>query len=150
MIGETDVSSEEQIKEILSKYKTIAIVGISNTLGKPSHRVSAFLKNRGYCIIPINPTIEKALGIKSYKSLLDLPPEVAKTVEVVDIFRKSEDVPSIVEQVIELRRRYGQPFVVWMQLNVRNEQAAEAARKAGLVVVMDKCLMKEHLHLFPR
>ncbi len=144
------MSSEEQIKEILSKYKTIAIVGISNTLGKPSHRVSAYLKNHGYCIIPINPTIEKALGIKSYKSLLDMPPEVAKTVEVVDIFRKSEDVQQIVEQAIELKRRYGQPFVVWMQLDVRNEQAAEAARKAGLVVVMDKCLMKEHLHHFPR
>ena len=143
------MSSDEQIKEILSKYKTIAIVGISNTLGKPSHRVAAYLKQHGYNLIPVNPTIEEALCIKSYKSLLDIPAEIAKTIEVVDIFRKSEDVPPIVEQAIELKQRYGQPFVVWMQLDVKNEQAAEAARKAGLVVVMDRCLMKEHLHLFP-
>jgi predicted CoA-binding protein len=140
--------SEEQIRDILSKYKTIAVVGISNTLGKPSHRVAAYLKQHGYNIIPVNPTIDEALCIKSYKSLLDIPPEVAKTIEVVDIFRKSEDVPPVVEQAIELKRRYGQPFVVWMQLDIKNEQAAEAARQAGLVVVMDRCLMKEHLHLF--
>ncbi len=144
------MSSEEQIKEILSKYKTIAVVGISNTLGKPSHRVAAYLKQHGYNIIPVNPTIEEVLCIKSYKSLLDIPAEVAKTIEVVDIFRKSEDVSSIVEQAIELKRRFGQPFVVWMQLDIKNEQAAEAARKAGLVVVMDRCLMKEHLQLFPK
>jgi uncharacterized protein len=144
------VSSEKQIKEILSKYKTIAVVGISNTLGKPSHRVAAYLKQQGYNIIPVNPTIEEALCIKSHKSLLDIPAEVAKTIDIVDIFRKSEDVPSIVEQAIELKRRFGQPFVVWMQLDIKNEQAAEAARKAGLVVVMDRCLMKEHLLLFPK
>jgi uncharacterized protein len=142
------VSNEEQIKEILSKYKTIAVVGISNTPGKPSHRVAAYLKQHGYNIIPINPTIEEALCIKSHKSLLDIPPETAKTIEVVDIFRKSEDVPSIVEQAIELKRRYGKLLVIWMQLDIRNEQAAEAAKKAGLIVVMDRCLMNEHLHLF--
>lgn len=143
------MSSEEQIKEILTKHKTIAVIGLSNTLGKPSHRVGAYLKNHGYNIIPVNPTIEEALGKKSYKSLLDIPADVAKTIEVVDIFRKSEDVPPVVEEAIELRKKYGQPFVVWMQLDIRNEAAAEEARKAGFVVVMDKCIMKEHLHLFP-
>ncbi len=143
------MSSEEQIKEILTKYKTIAVVGLSNTLGKPSHRVGAYLKQHGYCIIPVNPTIEEALGSKSYKSLLDLSPEIAKNLEVVDIFRKSEDVPPIVAEAIELKKRFGQPFVVWMQLDIKNEAAAEAARQAGLIVVMDKCMMKEHLHLFP-
>ncbi len=143
------MSSEEQIKEILTKYKTIAVVGLSNTIGKPSHRVAAYLKQHGYIIIPVNPTIEEALGSKSYKTLLDIPPEIAKGIEVVDIFRKSEDVPPVVEQAIELKQRYGQPFVVWMQLGIRNELAAEAARQAGLIVVMDKCMMKERLHLFP-
>jgi uncharacterized protein len=143
------VSSEEQTKEILSKYKTVAVVGISNTLGRPSHRVSAYLKQHGYCIIPVNPTIEEALGNKTYKSLLDIPPDIAKNIEVVDIFRKSEEVPQIVEQAIELRKRYGQPFVIWMQLDVHNEQAAETATTAGLIVIMDRCLMKEHLHHFP-
>ncbi|XHH08527.1 MAG: CoA-binding protein [Candidatus Bathyarchaeia archaeon] len=143
------MSSEEQIKEILTKYKTVAVVGLSNTIGKPSHRVAAYLKNHGYTIIPVNPTIEEALGSKSYKGLLDIPPEIAKRIEVVDIFRKSEDVPPIVEQVIELKKRFGQPFVVWMQQDIRNESAAETARQAGLIVVMDKCMMKEHLHMFP-
>jgi predicted CoA-binding protein len=143
------MSNEEQIKEILSKYKIVAVVGLSNTVGKPSHRVSAYLQQHGYCIIPVNPTVEQALGNKSYKSLLDMPSETAKTIEVVDVFRKSEDVPQIVDEAVALKQRYGQPFVVWMQLGIRNEQAAEAARKAGLIVVMDKCMMKEHMHLFP-
>jgi predicted CoA-binding protein len=144
------MSSEEQIKEILTKYKTIAVVGLSNTIGKPSHRVAAYLKQHGYCIIPVNPTIDEALGSKSYNSLLEIPPEIAKNIELVEVFRKSQDVPSVVEQAIELKKRYGQPFVVWMQLEIKNEVAAKAARQAGLIVVMDKCMMKEHLHLFPR
>ncbi|MGD6809630.1 MAG: CoA-binding protein [Candidatus Bathyarchaeia archaeon] len=144
------MSSEEQIKEILTKYKTIAVVGLSNTIGKPSHRVAAYLKQHGYCIIPVNPTIDEALGSKSYNSLLEMPPEIAKNIEVVEVFRKSQAVPSVVEQAIELKKRYGQPFVVWMQLEIKNEVAAKAARQAGLIVVMDKCMMKEHLHLFPR
>jgi len=138
--------SEEQVTEILNKYRVIAIVGASNTIGKPSHRVAAFLKQHGYKIIPINPNITELFGEKSYKSLLDVPPQIQATIDVVDIFRKSEDVPPIVDQVIELKQRTGRPFVVWMQQDIVNEGAAEKARQAGLVVVMDKCLMKEHLH----
>jgi predicted CoA-binding protein len=138
--------SEEQVTEILNKYRVIAIVGASNTIGKPSHRVAAYLKQHGYKIIPINPNITELFGEKSYKSLLDVPPQIQATIDVVDIFRKSEDVPPIVDQVIELKQRTGRPFVVWMQQDIVNEGAAEKARQAGLVVVMDKCLMKEHLH----
>jgi len=144
------MSSDEQIKEILKKHKTIAVVGLSNTVGKPSHRVGAYLQQHGYCIIPVNPTIDEALRNKSYKSLLEIPPEAAQHVEIVNIFRKSEDVPPIIEQAIELKQRYGKLFVVWMQLDIHNEAAAEAARHEGIVVVMDKCIMKEHLRLFPR
>lgn len=121
-------------------------MGASNTIGKPSHRVAAYLKQHGYKIIPINPNITELFGEKSYKSLLDVPPQIQATIDVVDIFRKSEDVPPIVDQVIELKQRTGRPFVVWMQQDIVNEGAAEKARQAGLVVVMDKCLMKEHLH----
>jgi hypothetical protein len=138
--------SEEQVTEILNKYRVIAIVGASNTIGKPSHRVAAYLKQHGYKIIPNNPNITELFGEKSYKSLLDVPPQIHATIDVVDIFRKSEDVPPIVDQVIELKQRTGRPFVVWMQQDIVNEGAAEKARQAGLVVVMDKCLMKEHLH----
>jgi predicted CoA-binding protein len=139
--------SQNEIKEILTKYKTVAVVGLSRELGKDSHRVSAYLKNHGFRIIPVNPFADEVLGEKSYKSLLDIPPEVQKTIEVVDIFRPSKDVPLIVEQAIKLKTMYGKPYVVWMQLGIVNEQAAEAAEKAGLIVVIDRCMMIEHKRL---
>jgi hypothetical protein len=135
------------IKEILEKYKVIAVVGLSKEPGKYSHRVSAYLKQHGYRIIPVNPFADEVLGEKSYPSLLDIPPEIQKTVEIVDIFRPAKDVPPIVEQAVKLKRKNGKPFVVWMQLGIVNEQAAEAGRRAGLIVVMDKCLMVEHNRL---
>ena len=137
---------QNQIKEIL-KYKVIAVVGLSKEPEKDSHRVSAYLKQHGYRIIPVNPFADEVLGEKSYTSLLDIPPEIQKIIEIVDIFRPSEDVPPIVEQVIKLKQTYGKPFVVWMQLGIVNDAAAEAARHAGLIVVMDKCLMVEHHRL---
>lgn len=140
--------SQNQIKEILTKYKVIAIVGLSDKLGKPSHRVGAYLKNHGYRVIPVNPFVDRVFSEKSFKSLLDIPEEIQKTIDIVDVFRKAQDVPPIVEQVIKLKQTVGRPFVVWMQLGIIiNEQAALAARSAGLVVVMDKCLMVEHQNL---
>jgi hypothetical protein len=143
----SDKLSQNQIKEIIKKYKVIAVVGLSKELGKDSHRVSAYLQMQGYRIIPVNPFVDEVLGEKSYPSLLNIPPELAKTIEVVDIFRRAEDVPPIIEQAIKMKALLGRPFVVWMQLGIVNEQAAEAARRAGLVVVMDKCLMVEHHRL---
>jgi predicted CoA-binding protein len=140
--------SQNEIKEILTKYKTVAVVGLSREPGKDSHRVSAYLKNHGFHIIPVNPFADEIIGEKSYKSLLDIPPEIQKTIEIVDIFRLSEDVPPIVEQAFKLRAAYGKPYVVWMQLGIVNEQAAEAAEKAGLTVVMNKCMMIEHKRFF--
>jgi uncharacterized protein len=140
--------SEDEIKEILAKYRTVAVVGLSREPGKDSHRVSAYLKKHGFSIIPVNPFADEVLGEKSYKSLLDIPPKIQKTIEIVDVFRPSEDVPPIVEQAVKLHAQYGVPRVVWMQLGIVNEEAAEAARKAGLTVVMDKCLMIEHRRLF--
>lgn len=139
--------SQTEIKEILSKSKVIAVVGVSDKIGKPSHRVAAYLKNHGFCIIPVNPFVDEVFGLKSYKSLLDIPQETRNIIDIVDVFRKAEDVPPIVEQTIKLKRAVGRPFVVWMQLGIVNQQAAEDAQKAGLVVVMDKCLMVEHQRL---
>jgi predicted CoA-binding protein len=136
--------SQNEIREILKKYKTVAVVGLSREPGKDSHRVSAYLKQHGFRVIPVNPFADEVLGEKSYKSLLDIPPEIQKTIEVIDIFRPSKDVPPIVEQAIKLKAMHGKPYVVWMQLGIVNEQAAEAAKKAGLTVVMDKCMMIEH------
>jgi hypothetical protein len=139
--------SLSQIKEILQKYRVIAVVGLSKEPGKDSHRVSAYLKQHGYHIIPVNPFADEVLGEKTYHSLLDIPPEIQKTIEIVDIFRPAKDVPAIVEQAVKLKALYGRPYVVWMQLGIVNEAAAELARQAGLVVVMDKCLMVEHSRL---
>lgn len=139
--------SEKMIKEILEKYHVIAVVGLSKEPDKDSHRVSAYLKKQGYRIIPVNPFADEVLGEKSYPSLLDIPPEIQKTIDIVDIFRKPEDVPTIMEQAIELKRKNGKPFVVWMQLGIANEEAAEEGRRAGLTVIMDKCLMIEHYRL---
>jgi predicted CoA-binding protein len=140
--------SRNEIKEILTKYKTVAVVGLSRDSGKDSHRVSTYLKQHGFHIIPVNPLADELLGEKSYKSLLDVPSEIQKTLEVVDIFRPPEDVPDIVEQAIKLKAMHGKPNVVWMQLGIVNEQAAEAAKQAGLTVVMNKCMMIEHKRFF--
>jgi predicted CoA-binding protein len=140
--------SRDHIEAIFAKYKTIAVVGLSREPDKDSHRVSAYLKRNGFRIIPVNPFTDEILGEKSYKSLLDIPPEIQKTIEIVDIFRPSKDVPLIVEQVTKLKLMCGKPHVVWMQLGIINEQAAKLAKKAGLTVVMNKCMMIEHLRLF--
>jgi len=139
---------KEDVKEILTRYRTVAIVGLSRDPSKDSYRVAEYLKNHGFRIIPVNPTADEILGEKCYKSLLDIPAQVQKTVEIVDIFRPSAEVLPIVEQAIQLKKQYGVPYVVWMQLGIINEEAAEIARKAGLMVVMDKCMMQQHRSLF--
>ena len=135
--------SERAISQAL-QYKTIAVVGLSNNPERPSYDVANYLKSHGYRIVPINPTIEEVLGEKSYKSLLDLPEELKREIEVVDIFRRPEDIPPIVEHAIELRRSFGHPKVIWMQLGIVNEDAAQTARNAGLEVVMDRCMKIDH------
>ena len=140
--------SQAEIKEILATSKTIAVVGLSRGPEKESHRVASYLKRHGYRIIPVNPFADEVLGEKSYKSLLDIPSEIQKTVDIVDIFRRAEDVPPVVEQAVKLKQKSGKPSVVWMQLGIVNEEAAETARKAGLTVIMDKCMMVEHKRLY--
>ena len=137
------------MKEILTKYKTIAVVGLSREPDKDSYRVSAYLKDHGFRIIPVNPFADEVLGEKSYKSLLDIPTEIQRTIEVIDIFRPAKDVPPIVDQAVKLKEMHGKPIVVWMQLGIVNEQAAETAKQAGLTVVMNKCMMVEHERFFP-
>lgn len=136
--------SQDEIKQILTTYKVVAIVGMSDTIGKHSYRVGAYLKRHGYQIIPVNPTINKVLGCKSYRNLLEIPERVQKTIEVVNIFRKPEDVAPIVEQALKIKARFGRLRVVWMQVGIINEKAAQTAMEAGLAVVMDKCIMAEH------
>jgi len=96
-----------------------------------------------YRIIPVNPFVDEVLGEKSYKSLLDVP----ENIEIVDIFRPSEDVPSIVHEAIKIKNRLGTPKVIWMQLGIVNEEAARLAKAASFKVVMDRCMMIEHRRL---
>ena len=140
--------AENTLKMILSEYRNVAVVGLSNDPARPSYGVAEYLKNHGFRIVPVNPFVTEVLGEKSYKSLLEMPPEIQKTIEIVDIFRRSEDVPPIVEQAVQIKKLYGVLRVVWMQLGVINEQAAELAQKAGLIVVMDKCMKQQHHQLF--
>lgn len=140
--------SQNEIKEILTTYRIVAVVGLSREPEKDSYRVGAYLKDHGFRIIPVNPFANEALGEKSYKSLLDIPAEIQRTIEVVDIFRPAKDVPPIVEQAIKLKEMHGKPYVIWMQLGIVSEQAAQTAKKAGLAVVMDKCMMQEHERFF--
>ena len=139
--------SKNEIREILCTCKTIAVVGLSREPEKDSYRVAAYLKKHGYHIVPVNPFADEVLGGRSYKSLLDIPVEVQKQIDLVDVFRRPEDVTSIVEQAVKLREKHGKPCVIWMQLGIINEKAAAVARKAGLIVVMDRCIMQEHKRL---
>lgn len=133
------MESIETIKRILSESKTIAVVGLSAKWNRPSHFAAKYMKDHGYKIIPVNPAYDEVLGEKCYPSLLDIP----ESVDIVDIFRRSEDVPPIVEDAIKIGAK-----VVWMQLTVVNEEAAAKAREAGLEVVMDRCVKIEHGRFF--
>ena len=136
--------SSTEIAEILTKTKTVAVVGLSNDPQKTSFKVAAYLKQHGYHIVPVNPLVSEVLGEKSYKSLLAIHKDIQRNLDVVDVFRKAQDVPPIVQQAIQLKAAVGRPFVLWMQMGIVNEEAAEKARKAGIAVVMDRCLMIEH------
>lgn len=141
---EVERMSKENPGEILRKYRVVAVVGLSRDSSKDSYRVAEYLKNHGFQIVPVNPFVNEVLGEKCYKSLLEMPAELQKTVEIVDVFRPAAEVLSIVDQAIKLRQLYGVPYVIWMQLGIVNEQAAETARNAGLTVVMNRCMMIEH------
>lgn len=131
----------EEIKKILSDFKIVAVVGISPKEDRPSYIVAAYLRSRGYRIIPVRPDGEEILGEKVYHNLSEIPKEIK--VEVVDIFRKSEDVPPIVDEAIRRGAK-----AVWMQEGIIHQEAAEKAEKAGIRVVMDRCMKKEHQRLF--
>ena len=132
---------DEEIRSMLGKCKTIAVVGISPKEDRPSYTVASYLKSKGYTIIPVRPDGETLLGERVYHSLQEIPPEVK--IDIVDIFRKSEDVPPVVEEAIQRRAK-----VVWMQEGVTHPEAAARAERAGLQVVMDRCIKKDHQRLF--
>jgi predicted CoA-binding protein len=128
-------ATQDAIGRALQQAKTIAVVGLSNSPLRPSYGVAAYMQSHGYRIIPVNPHVDVVLGEKSYPSLLQVP----ERIDIVNVFRRSEFVLPVVEQAIQLKVR-----VIWMQEGVVHEAAAAAARRAGILVVMDSCILKEH------
>ena len=133
-----DKGDDAQMQRILESARTIAVVGLSSRPDRPAHSVPAYLQRKGYRIVPVNPTLEQALGEPAYPDLLSVP----ESVDVVQIFRRSEDVPPVVEQAIQIGAK-----AVWMQEGIINEDAADLARRAGLAVVMDTCMRVAHRRL---
>jgi predicted CoA-binding protein len=128
-------TAADPILEILKNYKTIAVVGLSSNQARPSYGVTEYMQSAGYRIIPVNPNETEVLGEKSYARLENVPEKV----EIVNVFRRAEDVPPVVESAIEVGAR-----VVWMQQGIENAEAAERARAAGLIVIEDACILVEH------
>jgi len=126
---------EEEIRQLLRTARTIAVVGLSNKTYRPSHGVSAYMQSRGYRIIPVNPHVTETLGEKAYSRLED----VTEPIDIVNIFRRAEAVEAAVESAIRVGAR-----AVWMQEGVVDRASAEKARAAGLTVIMDRCILKEH------
>lgn len=131
--------TNRHIPEILQKSRVIAVVGLSRKPDRPSHSVARYLQEEGYRIIPVNPNLSgMVLGEQAYPDLLSIP----EPVDLVDIFRRAEDVSPVIEEAIRIGAQ-----AVWMQLGITNEQAAEMAHEAGLQVVMDHCTLVEHRRL---
>ncbi len=125
----------DAILELLKNYKTIAVVGLSSNPMRPSYDVTEYMQAAGYRIIPVNPNERKVLGEKSYARLEEVPEKI----EIVNVFRRAEEVPAVVDSAIRVGAK-----VVWMQQGVENEEAAEKARAAGLMVIEDACILVEH------
>jgi hypothetical protein len=125
----------DQLKQILLSTKIIASVGLSSNLEKESYSIAAYLQEQGYRVIPVNPTATEILGEKAYPDLSS----VHEKIDVVQVFRRSEDVPPVVDEAIQVGAK-----AVWMQVGIENEEAAQKARAAGLQVVMNACMRVVH------
>ncbi len=128
-------ASADAVLELLQKYQTIAVVGLSSNPMRPSYAVTEYMQAAGYRIIPVNPNETEVLGEKSYARLEDVPEKI----EIVNVFRRAEEVPPVVESAIRVGAK-----VIWMQLGIENEEGAEKARSAGLAVIEDACILVEH------
>jgi predicted CoA-binding protein len=133
-----EINSSQAIRQILDECKTIAVVGLSSNLMRPSNNVSDYMQRKGYRIIPVNPNETEVLGEKAYAALAEVPEKI----DLVDIFRRSEEAGEAVDEAISIGAK-----AVWLQEGVIDDAAARRASDAGLLVVMDRCILKEHLRL---
>ncbi|MFC2133917.1 CoA-binding protein [Bacteroidota bacterium] len=132
------ISSDEEIIEILTDYKNIAVIGCSSNPSKAAHEIPKYLQSQGYKIIPVNPFSEEILGEKCYKKITDIKEEV----DIVNVFRPSEETPVIVRESLKVN-----PKVVWMQLGIENKEAEKIAEENNIKIIMNKCMMVEHMKL---
>ena len=130
--------TEDEIRDILENYTTVAVVGLSDKPERDSHEVAKYLKEHGYTIVPVNPARSEILGEKSYPDLSSIPLQI----DIVDIFRNIDAIPGIVDEAIKIKAK-----VVWMQLGLAHDESAQKARGAGLVAIQSKCMKIEHAKL---
>ncbi|MFB6091114.1 MAG: CoA-binding protein [Halobellus sp.] len=138
------VTDDDGLRSILDG-ETVAVVGCSTTPGKAAHDVPAYLQRNGYDVVPVNPFADEVLGETAYDSLADVPESIE--IDVVDVFRPSEETGDIVDAAIERHEDVGDVSAVWLQLGITNDEAAERAAEAGLDFVQDKCIKVEHRRL---
>jgi len=131
-------------KEVMRKYKVIAVVGASKSPEKEANTVPDYLIRHGYTVIPVNPTADMVLGLRAYPSLADIPADMAQKVDVVEVFRPSEEFPQVARQVAEMKKRAGRPYVFWGQLGLENDEAKKILEEAKVEYVMDRCMRVEH------
>jgi hypothetical protein len=130
--------------EVMKRSKVIAVVGASKNPEKEAHSIPQYLKDNGYRIIPINPTATEIFGEKTFPDLLSLPSDVATQVEVIEVFRPSDELPDVARQVVELSKRYGKQYVFWAQAGLENDQAKKILSESGIPYVMDACMRVVH------
>lgn len=133
-----DINAKEAIKQIMDECRTIAVVGLSSNVWRASNSVAGYMKEQGYRVIPVNPNEQQVFGIKAHPSLADVPDKI----DLVDIFRRSEEAGQAVDEAIKVGAK-----AVWLQEGVIDEQAARRAQEAGLLVVMNRCWLKEHMRV---
>jgi predicted CoA-binding protein len=130
--------------EVLERCRTIAVVGASSDPEKDAQSIPRYLKEHGYRIIPVNPTVAEIMGDVAYPSLLDMPEGVGRTVDVVEVFRPSDELPRVALQAVEMKRRYGRPLVFWAQAGLESEEAKGILDRNGIQYVMDACMRVVH------
>jgi hypothetical protein len=128
-------ASQEEIADILKRYKTVAVIGMSKNPEKDAYKIPEYLMKNGYRVIPVNPSADEILGQKSYKRLMDVPADV----DIVDVFRPSEDIPNYVQDVVQKK-----PKVFWEQLGIHNAETEEKIASVGIKIVYDRCIYQEH------
>jgi predicted CoA-binding protein len=138
------VTPEDLLRDIFEKHKTIAVYGMSNNVEKASHKVPSFLLSKGYNIIPVNPRADTVMNRKSYPNLESIP----ENIEILDVFRPSDQVLDVVKEAVARKKQRGDIDVIWLQLDIKNEEAKKIAEEAGITFVQNRCMMREFKRIF--